>query len=112
VTPEQPNLRTIPVKLELKRDEKLVIHWKDGVVSTYSLSLLRSRCPCAACKTVRQENQGKKPLLQILPGNYSAPLSAVSAELVGNYALQVEWSDQHGSGIYSFEYLREIAPSG
>jgi len=105
-----PDIRTIPVRLDLKRDEKLEIQWKDGVVSVYSISLLRSRCPCAECKTVRQDKQGKKPLLQILPGNYANPLSALSAELVGNYALKIEWSDSHGSGIYSFEYLREISP--
>jgi hypothetical protein len=52
----------------------------------------------------------KKPLLTILPGNYAHPLTVVKAELVGNYALRIDWSDDHGSGIYSFEYLREIAP--
>jgi len=52
----------------------------------------------------------KKPLLTILPGNYAKPLSALSAELVGNYALRIDWSDEHGSGIYSFQYLREICP--
>jgi DUF971 family protein len=52
----------------------------------------------------------KKPLLTILPGNYARPLSAVAAELVGNYALRIDWSDEHGSGIYSFQYLREICP--
>jgi DUF971 family protein len=30
--------------------------------------------------------------------------------LVGNYALRIDWSDTHGSGIYSFQYLREICP--
>ena len=102
--------RNIPVKIDLKRDEKLEIHWQDDRVCVYTISLLRSRCPCASCKTVRQEDQAKKPLLQILPGNYSQPLSALSAELVGNYALKIEWSDNHGSGIYSFAYLREICP--
>jgi DUF971 family protein len=29
---------------------------------------------------------------------------------VGNYALRIDWSDSHGSGIYSFQYLREICP--
>jgi DUF971 family protein len=37
-------------------------------------------------------------------------MTALSANLVGNYAMQIEWSDGHGSGIYSFEYLREISP--
>ncbi len=102
--------QTIPIHLDLKKDEKLEIHWQDGLVSIYSISLLRSRCPCAMCKTIRQEKDEKKSLLQVLPGNYSSPLAALSAELVGNYALKIEWSDNHGSGIYSFQYLREISP--
>jgi DUF971 family protein len=106
-----PDPRTTPLRLNLKRDEKLEIQWKDGTTCVYSISLLRTQCPCASCKTVREQKQTKKTSLQILPGNYAAPLSAVSAELVGNYALKIEWSDDHGSGIYSFQYLREICPT-
>jgi DUF971 family protein len=100
----------MPVHLDLKRDERLEIRWQDGLVSRYSIEMLRSMCPCAMCKTIRQEKEAKKSLLQVLPGNYAAPINALSAELVGNYALKIEWSDNHGSGIYSFEYLREISP--
>lgn len=101
---------TTPVRLDLKKDEKLEIEWQDGVRSTYTVSLLRSMCPCAICRQIRDERSigTKKSRLTILPGNYSRPLQVVSAELVGNYALRIEWSDEHGSGIYSFEYLREI----
>jgi DUF971 family protein len=28
---------------------------------------------------------------------------------VGRYALQFVWSDGHSTGIYSFEYLRDVA---
>jgi DUF971 family protein len=104
--------QTKPLKLNLKRDEKLEIVWQDGLVSDYPISRLRALCPCASCKTVREENQQrKKTSLSILPGNYSQPLRVEGAELVGNYALRIDWSDQHGSGIYSFEYLRSIAPT-
>lgn len=103
-----PSLRTTPVRLDLKRDEKLEIDWADGSHSVYSIGVLRSQCPCAQCKIVRQDKSVKKPLLQILPGNYTSALAVVSASLVGNYALQIEWSDKHGSGIYSFQYLREL----
>ena len=107
----QPDARTTPTKLDLKKAERLDVQWQDGTACSYPLSLLRSRCPCAMCKTVRQEQQPKRPLtLNILPGNYAEPLSVLSAELVGNYALKIEWSDQHGSGIYSFAYLRELCP--
>lgn len=52
--------RTTPVRLDLKRDEKLEIQWQDGITCIYSISLLRAKCPCAACKTVREEQQSKK----------------------------------------------------
>jgi len=111
---------SIPAKLDLKRDEKLEILWQDGRRSVYTLSYLRSMCPCAMCKMIRDGRDPhdisptpaepkKKPLLNILPGNYAQPLTVVKAELVGNYALHIEWSDDHGTGIYSFEYLRSIS---
>jgi DUF971 family protein len=101
---------TTPLRLDLKRDEKLTIAWQDGLTCDYSLSLLRSMCPCAQCKVVREGEKKKKSLLTILPGNYSGKISVIDAQLIGNYALKIEWSDQHDSGIYSFEYLREICP--
>lgn len=114
MTPE-----TTPIRLNLIKDRQLEIDWQDGKRCVYPIDYLRSMCPCAQCKVVRAGEPTpagdaaaapKKARLTILPGNYAQPLSAVSAELVGNYALRIEWSDQHGSGIYSFTYLREICP--
>ena len=102
----------VPIKLNLKKDEKLEIDWADGRKSVYGISYLRSMCPCAQCKQLRQEQKQRKSLLRVLPGNHSKPLAALHAELVGNYALRIDWSDDHASGIYSFEYLSEIAPKG
>jgi DUF971 family protein len=99
-----------PTKLTLKRDENLEVVWADGKVSNYPLQYLRTSCPCAACKEVRGAAKQTKRSLTILPGNYSAPLTVVAVERVGNYAIRLDWSDEHGSGIYSFQYLREIMP--
>jgi DUF971 family protein len=113
------NPQTTPTRLDLKKDEALTIDWQDGRRCVYSLTTLRSMCPCAQCKLVREGSDPhdispmpkKKPLLTILPGNYAGKLTVVSASLVGNYALKIEWSDGHDSGIYSFQYLREICPT-
>ena len=102
----------IPAKLDIKRDKHVEILWKDGVRSVYPLSYLRSMCPCAMCKEIRQPQVKTKTSLNILPGNYSNPLTIVHAQLVGNYALQIDWSDEHTTGIYSFEYLRRLAQTG
>ena len=101
----------------------LDIVWADGKTSSYPLVYLRSMCPCASCKEVRaaggsgaahpalQQVSPEKPQnrsLTILPGNYATPLTVTAAERVGNYALRLDWSDSHSSGIYSYQYLREI----
>ncbi|MDD5191495.1 MAG: DUF971 domain-containing protein [Dehalococcoidales bacterium] len=98
----------IPAKLDVKKDQGITITWLDGKISVYTLSLLRSMCPCAKCKEERAEKAAKKPLLNVLPGNYASDMHIVSAELVGNYALKLAWSDNHDAGIYSFNYLREL----
>ena len=103
-------VEAIPTRLNLKKDEKLEIEWQDGHTCVYPISYLRSKCPCATCKTVRDEQKQAKSLLTVLPGNYAKPLAVVNAELVGNYAMKIAWSDEHDTGIYSFQYLREICP--
>jgi len=102
--------QAMPAKLVLIRDKGLDITWSDGKVSHYGLSYLRTLCPCAGCKEVRGAKPEGKRSLTILPGNYSQPLTVTAAEKVGNYAIRLDWSDEHGSGIYSFTYLREIMP--
>jgi ATP-binding protein involved in chromosome partitioning len=98
----------IPAKLDLKKDKGLTIVWADGRTSTFDLATLRSMCPCAKCKEERDESAKSKSLLKVLPGNYTQDLKIASAELVGNYAIKLAWTDGHDTGIYSFTFLREL----
>ena len=41
---------------------------------------------------------------------YKAKLKMLGVEPVGNYAIRIDWSDGHNTGIYSFDHLREICP--
>ncbi len=110
--------QTTPLRLNLKKDEKLEIEWADGLRSTYTISMLRSLCPCAHCRTVREQSnphdisptEKRKPLLTILPGNYSGSITGIDAQKVGKYAIKLVFSDQHDTGIFSVDYLREISP--
>jgi DUF971 family protein len=100
---------TAPSKMSLKKDSALTLTWPDGRVVVYALDYLRAKCPCASCKKLRESQS--KSRLTVLPSNFaSGPVSVQHAELVGNYAIRIDWSDNHGSGIYSFSYLREITP--
>ena len=93
-----------PAKLEKVRDEKFRITWDDGHVSEYPFRLLRQQCRCASC---RDEFTGK-PLID--PESVAVGLKSDKATMVGNYALAFQFSDGHGTGIYTFALLRELCP--
>jgi DUF971 family protein len=42
------------------------------------------------------------------PKNVSEDLTISDVSIVGRYALNFRWSDGHDTGIYSFQYLREV----
>lgn len=97
-----------PKKIKLAAgSDTLAIDWSDGHASAYPYRYLREKCPCATCTD-------KPPDLQAVGSPFPIlgvkPLKPESAELVGRYAVQFHWSDNHSSGIYSFEYLRELCP--
>jgi DUF971 family protein len=100
-----------PVHLDLKKDRGLTILWADGTSSYYSIPYLRRMSPSADARELR--NQLEKNPLTVLPAGAGrdTPLAADSAELVGNYALRIAFSDGHQTGLYSWAYLRKIDPA-
>ncbi len=98
-----------PVGLDLALGpQELRITWGDGVISAFPLAFLRRHCPCATCRTEREKQSAS--LLPILSAGQAEAGSAVTTggHLVGNYALQLEWSDGHNTGIYDFKLLRSL----
>ena len=85
--------------------------WHDGSQAFFPLAHLRRQSPSAESRQIREE-LARNPLT-VLPASSGqpGPLRALGAELVGNYAIRVHFSDGHSTGIYSWSYLREIAPS-
>ena len=53
---------------------------------------------------------GRNPVARPCCRCTSLALRRKKATAVGNYAIQIEFSDGHATGIYSFEHLREICP--
>ena len=98
-------MRLEPTNIQQIGNE-LAIQWNDGTESYLDLQFLRRACPCAACG-------GEPDML----GNIMRPNVSYSAnsfelagfEIVGGYAIQPRWADGHGTGIYSFQYLRRIS---
>ncbi|MEQ8850889.1 MAG: DUF971 domain-containing protein [Phycisphaerales bacterium] len=100
-----------PVHLDLKKDKGLTVQWADGAASYYSIAYLRKHSPSAEMRQLREEME-KNPLT-VLPSNFgqqSTPLAAESAEMVGNYGIRINFTDGHNTGIFSWQYLRDIDP--
>ncbi|MHC4994492.1 MAG: gamma-butyrobetaine hydroxylase-like domain-containing protein [Planctomycetota bacterium] len=101
-----------PLNLDLNKTEGLTVRWDDGTVSFYPIDYLRKMSPSAEMSALRQEMRDN-PLTVLPPSvaNMDGPLAAKDAELVGNYAIRIEFSDGHATGIYSWKYLRSIDPN-
>ena len=80
---------------------RLRILWEDGLETTYDYDTLRGYCPCAGCQghLVREIVFHRPP----------RPVEPRRIEPVGNYAISIAWSDGHATGIYRFDFLRELA---
>jgi DUF971 family protein len=106
--PAVPASSDTPARLDLQKDAGLRLTYADGSGGFLGIGRLRSMCPCAGCRENREQQAAKPTRLQVLGEATDVPLSVVRAELVGNYALKVTWSDGHAAGIYSFAYLRSL----
>lgn len=96
-----------PRTIDLKKDKGLTLEWADGVTSYFTIAFLRKMSPSADMRQLREE-MATNPLAILPSGLASGPITATSAELVGNYALRICFSDGHDTGIYSWAYLREL----
>ena len=99
-----------PEHLDLQKDRGLTVRWRDGSTSFYPVAYLRRLSPSAEARSMREELESNP--LAVLPSSAvsDGPLTAVGADLVGNYAIRIRFSDGHDTGIYSWVYLREIDP--
>jgi DUF971 family protein len=99
------------IKVHVSTGEGVEITWSDQHTSRYAFPYLRDHCPCALCKDEREKKaQGGASASSPLLPMYKPRVTAKSANAVGNYAVQIQFSDSHATGIFSFEYLREICP--
>lgn len=96
--------QVMPTRVKRVSPGQTDIEWSDGHRSSYPSWYLRERCPCARCV---DEFSGER---RVAPGSIPPNLERMDVKLVGNYALQFRWSDNHDAGIYTFDYLRRICP--
>ena len=100
---------------KLENTSGLKITWSDGHATDLAGELLRRNCPCAECRERRGEINhsqplaGKKKALRVVEASLEQSLIINRLWPVGQYALGIAWADGHDSGIYSFDYLRQLS---
>jgi len=114
-----PKKRPSSVKVNVSTGQGVDIAWGDGHASHYDFVYLREQCPCATCNEERDKKEHATvpagtagPLAGLGPAlpMYKPKPTARQAKAVGSYAIQIDFSDGHTTGIYSFEYLRSVCP--
>lgn len=96
-----------PIQIKRTPEETLMITWDDTSIVNFPYQFLREECPCAGCQgetlLLGKHFDPKKPAT-VLPRGYEI----LKLELVGNYAMQIQWGDGHDTGIYSWDYLQQL----
>lgn len=97
----------VPARMRLNREiGTLSIDWHDGHASVYRAAYLRFLCPCAGCR-------GHAPG-DVIPPSWEQVrgVGLTGGSPVGGYALNLQFSDGHASGLYAFDRLRAACPCG
>lgn len=95
-----------PVKIKKGSTEDLVIEWDDGKTTVISLTELRDKCPCVSCQGETVLFSSYIPIKS--PFKPAGFYEIEKIEPVGNYAVNIIWKDKHNTGLYSWDYLKEI----
>ncbi len=91
-----------PTAIRQQGPRELRITWADGLESRYDVRALRLACGCAACVD-EWTGQGR-----LDSDSVPEDVHPLKIEPVGRYAIQIDWSDGHSTGIYPFRRLREL----
>jgi DUF971 family protein len=97
-----------PVEIQRNDQGTMRILWEDGHESRYAYPTLRQACPCATCREQRAQRHVNP--FQVLTTVTTHEVEPMRLSTVGNYALSIEWSDGHRTGIYPWDMLRALCP--
>lgn len=91
-----------PTEIIEESDSAVSVKWSDNSETNYTAPQLRRSCPCASCIN---EWTGEKILNS---ESIADDLTFGHISIVGRYALNFHFSDGHDTGIFSFNYLRQL----
>jgi DUF971 family protein len=111
--PLDPRKKPTDVKVHVTTGAGVDITWSDGHASHYDFAFLREECPCATCNDEREKKRAfpsTGPASSAALPMFKPKPRAKAATKVGNYAIQITFTDGHATGIFSYDHLRSICP--
>jgi DUF971 family protein len=84
----------------------LAVLWDDQSSSFIDYKNLRDSCPCAYCSGETDAFGNVYIGSGIKKIDLAYKIERI--EPIGHYAIRVYWQDNHSSGIYPFELLRQL----
>ena len=96
---------TWPTELRVSRDRRVLnVTFDDGRAFALPAEMLRVLSPSA-------EVQGHGPGQKVtVPGKRNVGIGSLTP--TGHYAVRIGFDDGHGSGIYTWTYLRDLGEEG
>lgn len=76
----------------------------DGFEYRFELAEMRLHCPCAGCRSAREQGRLAKPV--------GSATEVADASLHGAWGLSITWGDGHSAGIYPWEAMRRWCDDG
>ena len=97
-----------PTRIEKLNSTEMRLDWPShsGHLSfALAFAELRYECPCASCV---DEHSGKRVIQKT---SIKPDIAPKGVEVIGRYALKIDWNDGHSTGMYHFDRLWELCES-
>lgn len=98
---DYPKTSTTLVEFHRLPEEKaVVLRWDDDAQGRLTYDQLQGYCPCAHCRGHHAQEIVYQPP--------KTPITRVEVAPVGNYAVALAFTGGCNSGIFPFDFLREV----
>ena len=93
----------VPSRIRFLTEEALLcLDWSEGQSYQIPFRALRQLCPCASCVS-------ETTVQRVLdPDSVPTDIHPTNVSHTGSYALKIIWSDDHDTGLFTWEYLNDI----
>ncbi|OFZ18079.1 MAG: hypothetical protein A2X94_02590 [Bdellovibrionales bacterium GWB1_55_8] len=95
-------MNVTPTQIGPYSSTEMLVSWNTGEKYAVPYIELRYYCPCASCV---DEHTGERTIQRT---SISPDIRPTDVQLVGRYAVQIYWSDQHSTGMYHYDRLHEL----